>query len=301
MRIENIPAFICGNTLDFFNYVMRDFILEMFEKNKDKVKSYDEFEVLKLDKHEHIVKIKKESKTRISQLECADNYIAALHRAQSNEGIYAQLQGHYAFAYAERLADFFKVKQSDILAVYKDFVSQEDDEEMNEYASELAAFIPKLHQFVIDKKRIKKDINSSKIKQRIKGYCDLDFYTYLYDNKLIVACYASATMYAIDFTSDGYVVYGERNDYGKEIEQKLDKKYDWDNEEYEPSFLKHLNSDLIIMTETNGEIVVYNEMVRHLHLIVEYIGIAEKLWVKVEDKNDSGDDDYIITIERRPD
>lgn len=300
MRIDTFPASICSNSLEFFNYVMKDFIIDLFNRNQSRVESYEEFEVLKLSEHEHIVKITKESNTRISKIECPSTYLSALHKAQGNGGIYLKLHGHYAFAYAESLSEYFDVTKEEVLKIYKEFVSQDDDEEMQEYASNLSTYIPKLHDFVIKKKRIKKSIDSDKIKDIKKGYCDLDFYTYMYDNKLIVVCYASATMYAVEFNESGFVVYGERNDYGKEIEQKLDENYDWDNEEYEPSFLKHLTPSLEIMRVENDQVIILNEMVQHLHLIVEYIGVEEKLWKKVEDDDgysySSGNDEIIITF-----
>lgn len=277
MRIYSFQPSLYDNPLVIFNYCIQSLLKEVFIKNRERIQEFDNFEVLDFERDLMIVNVTKD----IIDLEDnkSQNYLSELYRASSNNGVFANIRGNNSFSYAETLSKYTDYSVDYIFKIYKENFSIFEDDQKLKYEKELSLLIPKLYDFSIKNKQFKKDDNAE-----LKGYCDLDFYSYIYNDVFMIACYASATMYAIKFTENGFKVYGENNDYGKEIELNRDPEFDWDNTNFEDYFLKHLNENMLIFEVNSNKPTSYNELISMFHNIVNFICKEEKI-IEVVDAN----------------
>lgn len=275
------PTFF-DNALVMFNYTARSVIQEIIQNNQSRAMHYPNFDVYYFDRDFLIVQIKNTDISFYTLMEdnVSQPYLYELGQAYKNEGTFAKILGHNVFVFAQTIAKYTDFSVESVLLASQTGMNDITDETKTEFESNLPLMIPKLQQLVIDRKQMKDidDDNNSKL----KGYCDLDFYAYMYDNKLMIACYASATMYMVEFTADGFVIYGENNSYGKELEEITNPEFEWDTAEFEPYFLKYLNKGMVIFEFSNGKGVVKNPIMYMFHSIVEYILVEENLWSKTD-------------------
>lgn len=294
MKVLNIQPSFYDGSLAIFNYCTQEVLKNLFI-SKSNITSYDEFEVLDFGEELSIVRITKES----IDLDNIKNkqYVSELYKALSNDGVFAKIQGNNAFSYIEILSKYAHCNTDNVFKVYKDNFHDLEDEKKQDYEKDIVSLIPKLHCLSIENKQFKTgDENDN-----LKDYCDSDFYSYIYNDIFMFACYASATMYAIKFTENGFKVYGQNNDYGKELELSKDSDFDWDGTNFEDYYLKHLNENMLIFEFNGNETVSYNELISMFHNIISFVAKEEGLTRNANTKNDESiffEDDNKIRIER---
>lgn len=285
MRIYNFsPSFSYDNYYVIFNYAIKDIIFQILDNKKEELIEQDGVSYLKFNEKSYIVTIDSEIKTDFFEKEQSPtlkNYHMAVGYALKNSGVFAILEGYNALELAEDLAKKSGISLDYIMDIYKKNINEMDDESKDDNAKSLAALIPELYKLAIKTNQIKFDVEEEPEKNRLKGYCDSDFYVYTYNDKFFIACYASANMYLVDFKEDGFVVYGHSNSYGKEIEDATNPDFEWDTAEFEPYYLKYLNDNMVIMEVKNNEINVYNSLVAMLTTIVEHIAAEECIEVNL--------------------
>ncbi len=273
------PSFF-DNALTIFNCIASNLIKDIIKVNQSRVMHYTYFDVYYFDRDFYIVQITDPDitlQTLMSTNE-SNNYMYALGSAFKNDGIFANIVGHNVFYFATIIAKYTNFSVENVLTAVQNGMNAIDDPRKEKYEKDLKLMIPKLYQFAVDHKQVKNmedDYHSN-----LKGYCDSDFYIYMYDNKFMIACYASATMYMVEFTPTGFVVYGENNDYGKELEELNNPDFDWDTADFEPYFFKYLHDGMIIFEVDGDKAVAKNPIIDMFYNIVEYILDDEKLMEK---------------------
>lgn len=274
MITDDYQPMLMDGPMTIFSYCMRDLLKELFDKEKERVQKINEVEVIDIDKEMVVVNINnygidKNYRTK----EYRDSgYFHEICKADRNNGVYARVRGLNAFHYSKTLSKYTDYTASEVLEIYKSKFKSFEDEEKSQYEADLAILIPKLYDFVIKNNQVKIDEDS-----RLKGYCDLDFYAYTYKDVFMISCYASATMYAVKFTDTGFKVYGENNDYGKDLEDKNNQDFDWDGEDFEEYFLKYLDESMIILEVVDNKAYSYNDLISMFHGIVSFICEEEQL------------------------
>lgn len=297
MQIYSFQPSLYDNPLVIFNFCIQSLLKEVFIKNRERIQEFDKFEVLDFGRDLVIVNITKDI------VDLRENkyqsYLSELYRASSNNGVFANIRGNNSFSYVETLSKYTDYSVDDIFKIYKENFSIFEDDQKSKFEKELSSLIPKLYELSIKNKQFKKGDNS-----KLKGYCDSDFCSYIYNDVFMIACYASATMYAIKFTENGFKVYGQNNDYGKEIELSKDSEFDWDNTNFEDYFLKYLNENMLILEVNRNDSASYNELILMFHNIVNFICKEEKIIEDIDKNSKSSitfedEDDIEIKIVRR--
>lgn len=285
MRIYNFsPSFSYDNYYVIFNYAIQEIILQILDNKKEELIEHDGVSYLKFNEKSYIVTINSEIKNDFfekKQTPNVKNYHMAVGYALKNNGVFAILDGNNALELAEDLSKNTGISLDYIMDTYKKNINEMDDECKDDNAKSLAVLIPELYKLATKTNQIKFDVEEEPEKNRLKEYCDSDFYVYTYNDKFFIACYASANMYLVDFKEDGFVVYGHSNSYGKEIEDATNPDFEWDTAEFEPYYLKYLNDNMIIMEVKNNEINVHNSLLAMLTTIVEHIAAKECIEVNL--------------------
>lgn len=279
MTIFNFPPSFSDNHATVFNYVIQDILVDILRKNKDKFIDIDGIKILEFTKKAYIVYTSKvedpailyNPKHKQSDL-CSLGMIIA--RSRQSGGVHAMLGGGNPVELATVLSEHSGVSVDTIMDTYRKGILALEDDIKDEDGLLVAHLIPKLHKLAVDTKRVKKDSDTY---GKIKRYCDDDWAIYTYNDTFMISCSASANIYSVEFTANGFIVYGHSDCYGKDIELSLDPNFDWDNSSYEPYFLKHLSPNMIIMEVVDGEVKVQNTLLDMLKTIVKHIAQKEKL------------------------
>jgi hypothetical protein len=309
MYIGNFPpSFSYESHRTIFNYAIQDILVDILKQNKDKLVDSHGVKILKFTKESYIIYTAAaiednmfDSKNNTLNLE---SYNMALGYSLQNGGVFAMFNGCNPLELATDLSKKTGISVDFIMNTYKNSILELEDESKIKEGQMLSTLIPKLYKLAKDTHQIKNDDE----KNNLKSYCDCDFRIYTYHDRFMISCSASANMYLIDFNDAGFIVYGHSNSYGKEIEQDTNPDFEWDDAEYEPYFIKHLDKNMIIMEVVGNEIKVQNSLVSMLRTIVQFIAEEEKLIDIVVNPNDDEDliivvnpnDDEDLIIETRP-
>lgn len=266
--IYNFDADFSSSNIETFNHFTQKIISEIFSSNIELAKVFVGYSVIYFDDEFKIVKITDPDFNIINVMdEIPEEYLRALSKARDNNGIFAEINGLLSFDFAEKIVEYSKFTRIQIIEEYRKNIMKLNDDIKEEIENDIPKYVEAIKIFVANNNQVKDERNLD-----LKGFCDLDFYAYNYKNKLFCTCYASATMYMIDFNDTGFVVYGQANDYGKVIESEMDAEFCWDSEpNFERLFLKHLSEDFIVYRKDNEKSLVLNTMMKTLHGLLKYI------------------------------
>lgn len=278
MYIDNLPpSFAYNNHLVIFNYAVKDILLDIIESKKNEIIEFNGVDHLKFNTNSYIVGIDPETKNDIfneEKIPNLNNYHMALGWALKNSGVFIILDGFNALELSESLAYYSGLSLDYIITTYKNNVRLLEDDTKDEAGKIVASLVTKLYKLAKSTNKFKTigDVDLT-INQNLKGYCDF----YIYKDRFFISCYASETMYLVDFRDNGFVIYGHSNDYGKKIEKTKNPEFDSDMAEFEPFYLKYLNNNMIIMEVKNNIITVQDSLVQMLKTIVKCIEKEEKI------------------------